>query len=222
MNEKKFKIQSFARTKGRTLTDNQSRLVRELLPKLEFKVENIHLYKDLQLEVGFGSGEHLFQKAIELPNSHFLGCEPYINGVAKLLTKIEEQKINNISIFTGDCRDIIDLCPDGTFSCVYMLFPDPWSKKKHLKRRLMQNDFLSLINRVLKVKGLFRFASDIESYAQQTLDVLRDSGKSFSLSHLRLDECVFEGNPWTNVVTKYQSKAKSAKRRLFFIEAKKN
>jgi tRNA (guanine-N7-)-methyltransferase len=125
---------------------------------------------DIWLEVGFGAGEHLLWQAQHHPNVGMIGAEPYISGVAKLLSKIDEAKTPNIRLYIDDARDIIDALPDASLGRVFILFPDPWPKTRHHKRRFVQMDLLDRLARVMKPGAELRFASDDAPYFEWTLE----------------------------------------------------
>ncbi len=120
---------------------------------------------DVWLEIGFGSGEHLLWQAERHPTIGFIGCEPFINGVSSLLGQIEASGIKTIRIHDGDAREVLDWLPDASLGRVFLLFPDPWPKKRHQKRRLLTAETVGQLARVLKPGGAFRFASDDGDYA---------------------------------------------------------
>lgn len=128
---------------------------------------------DPVLEIGFGGGEHLAAGARAAPDRGFLGCEPYENGVAKLLAAIDEEGLDNVRIHPGDARDLIDWLPNASLSRIDLLYPDPWPKTRHHKRRFVSPDNLDAMARVLKPGCEFRFASDIDSYVAWTLFEVR-------------------------------------------------
>jgi tRNA (guanine-N7-)-methyltransferase len=118
------------------------------------------------LEIGFGGGEHLAAQAAAHPEQRFIGVEPFLNGVASCLRHIEESGVTNIRLHHGDARDLIARLPDASLDLVYILFPDPWPKARHHKRRLIQPAFLDALARVLKPGGEARFATDWANYAE--------------------------------------------------------
>ncbi len=122
------------------------------------------------LEIGFGGGEHLVAQATSHPNHRFIGVEPFINGVASCLRHVEEANVQNVRLHQGDARDVIARLPDASLERVYILFPDPWPKARHHKRRLIQPDFLSELARVMKPDAELRFATDWANYAAWTLE----------------------------------------------------
>ncbi len=128
------------------------------------------------LEIGFGGGEHLVAQASAHPDQRFIGVEPFINGVASCLRHIEESGAQNIRLHQGDARDVVARLPDASLDRVYILFPDPWPKARHHKRRLIQPEFLGELARVMKPGAELRFATDWANYAAWTLEhVTRDA-----------------------------------------------
>lgn len=121
------------------------------------------------LEIGFGGGEHMIGQAARHPDIGFIGCEPFIEGMAKALGQIEDHGLTNIRLHMDDVRPIVSGLAANTLDRVYILFPDPWPKKRQQKRRLIQPDFLSDLARVLKSGGQLRFATDVKSYADEAL-----------------------------------------------------
>jgi tRNA (guanine-N7-)-methyltransferase len=121
------------------------------------------------LEIGFGGGEHLAAQAAAHAEWRFIGVEPFLNGVASCLRHIEESGVQNVRLHQGDARDVTERLPDACLARVYMLFPDPWPKARHWKRRLIQPDFIAALARVVKPGGEVRFATDWRHYAAWTL-----------------------------------------------------
>jgi tRNA (guanine-N7-)-methyltransferase len=120
------------------------------------------------LEIGFGGGEHLAHQAALQPDISFLGAEPFVNGVAKLLALIEEKNLQNVRIHDGDARDLLEVLPDHSFERIYLLYPDPWPKTRHTRRRFVSAETLKHFHRILEPGGSFLFASDIEDYVAWT------------------------------------------------------
>ena len=168
----------YGRRKGPKLSAHQAELRRTLLDKLAFDPTKPALaqfpdnVRELWLEVGFGAGEHLFQLAGENPDVGLIGAEPYEMGVAKLLTKLAAHPLNNVRIHEGDGRDIIAALPDASLSRFFLLFPDPWPKTRHHKRRFLQMEMLDELARVLKPGAELRFATDDKSYLPYALERL--------------------------------------------------
>jgi len=171
-------LRSYGRRRGKKLRPGRERLMAELLPQIavrpgtpvpdQFPPD----VRELWLEIGFGGGEHLTAQAGGNPDVGIVGCEPFMNGVAKLLSQIDEDDLKNVRIHADDARDIFPDFPDGSLDRVFILFPDPWPKTKHHKRRLIQTALLDEMARMLKDGGEFRFASDHMGYVRWVLAVL--------------------------------------------------
>ncbi len=171
-------LRSYGRTKARALKPRQAGLLDTLLPHLavpeDGSLDLDALFPDFPvatavLEIGFGGGEHLVVQAGANPGVPFIGVEPFMNGVASCLRHIEESGVTNVRIHHGDARDVIARLPDASLGRVDILFPDPWPKKRHWKRRLIQPEFVAELSRVLNVGGEVRFATDWANYAAWTL-----------------------------------------------------
>ncbi|AZO09903.1 MULTISPECIES: tRNA (guanosine(46)-N(7))-methyltransferase TrmB [unclassified Mesorhizobium] len=130
----------------------------------------------LQLEIGFGGGEHLLHRALEAPATGFIGVEPFVNGMAKMMTALTARPLGNLRVYDDDATRLLDWLPQASLDGIDLLYPDPWPKKKHWKRRFVSPANLDRFARVLKAGGRFRFASDIDSYVNWTLLACRASG----------------------------------------------
>ena len=128
------------------------------------------------LEVGFGGGEHLVHQAANNPDVGIIGAEPYINGVAMLLGKIRRARVSNLAVHAGDARDLMDVLPEASISRAFLLYPDPWPKARHHRRRFVTPEHLEPLARVLKPGAIFRVATDIEDYVRQTLEEVPKAG----------------------------------------------
>ncbi|MEQ9314751.1 MAG: tRNA (guanosine(46)-N7)-methyltransferase TrmB [Henriciella sp.] len=126
--------------------------------------------EQLWLEIGFGGGEHVSAQAKGHPEVGILASEVFIEGLAKCLSDIEEMGLQNVRLWDEDARQLVDLLPEASIDRVFILFPDPWPKKKHHKRRIIQADFLDALARIIKPGGRLRFATDVRSYADEALD----------------------------------------------------
>ncbi len=169
----------YGRAKGKALSPRQQSLFADLLPRVAVPVEGVAAGSldpqslfgrvlKIHLEVGFGGGEHLAARAAAAPETGFIGCEPFINGVAKALTGIEEGPLDNIRLHHGDARDVLDVLKSASLDLVYILYPDPWPKTRHNKRRFIGPDTLTLLARVIRPGGILRIASDIPDYIKWT------------------------------------------------------
>ncbi|MGB3719138.1 MAG: tRNA (guanosine(46)-N7)-methyltransferase TrmB [Proteobacteria bacterium] len=178
-------IRSFGRRHGRKLSARQQGLLANVLPRLRIDLEQpppenaTSLFatdaKDVWLEIGFGGGEHLIWQAEHHPNVGLIGCEPYLDGVVKVLDAVETKGLKNIRVLPDDARRLLRWLPDQSISRVFILFPDPWPKKRHWKRRLVSTQFLATLARVLKPGAELRLATDIGDYARTSLLAFRAS-----------------------------------------------
>jgi tRNA (guanine-N7-)-methyltransferase len=163
----------FGRRKGKTLRSHHSALLAELLPQLRLDLsvtaELATLFPDeverLVLEIGFGGGEHLAMRAAQDPSTGFIGCEAYVNGVAKLLALVEAEALRNVRIWDDDASAVVDWLPAASLDRVVVLYPDPWPKRRHRKRRLLGEAMLGRLARLLKPGGELHFATDIDDYS---------------------------------------------------------
>ena len=170
----------YGRRKGPKLSTHQEHLLETLLPKLTLDIrEDVdpHSYfndaiDDIWLEIGFGAGEHLYWQALQNPRVGLIGAEPFVNGVAKLLSKFEGELPHNIRLHMDDARAIIDALPDASLGRVFILFPDPWPKTRHHKRRFIQTEMLDTLARVMKAGAELRFGSDDAPVVAYTLERL--------------------------------------------------
>jgi tRNA (guanine-N7-)-methyltransferase len=159
---------------------------------------------DVWLEIGFGAGEHLLALARAHPNVGLIGAEPYEAGVAKLLTKIAEDTPTNLRLHEGDARDILSALPDGCLGRIFILFPDPWPKTRHHKRRFIQMEMLNAFARVLKPGGELRFASDDAGYTAWTLERAL-AHRTFAWTAKRPNDWKVHPVDWPQ--TRYEAKA---------------
>lgn len=207
----------YGRFKGKGLRDSQQKYLDEDLAALspgavgweenpdrtELDLEEMFPGKDVWLEVGFGGGEHMVHQAASNRDVGIIGCEPYINGVAMLLGKIRDAKVENVKVHPGDARDMMDVLPAQSISRAFLLYPDPWPKKRHHRRRFVTQEHLQPLAEVLKPGAIFRVATDIPDYVRQTLQEVPKAGF----------EWLAEGptdwrEPWEDwISTRYEQKA---------------
>ena len=159
--------------------------------------------RDTWLEVGFGGGEHVIHQAAQNPDVGIIGCEPYINGVAMLLGKVRKANVDNLRIYPGDVRDMFDVLPDGSISKAFLLYPDPWPKSRHHRRRFVTPEHLEPLARVLKSGAEFRVATDIKDYVRQTLEEVPKAG--FEWLANSANDWRDPWDDWTS--TRYEQKA---------------
>ncbi|MCB1342003.1 MAG: tRNA (guanosine(46)-N7)-methyltransferase TrmB [Pseudooceanicola sp.] len=132
--------------------------------------------RPLWVEIGFGGGEHMVHQATRNPDVAIIGAEPFVNGIAMLLGKIRAEGLTNVAIHPGDARDLFDVLPAASVERAFLLYPDPWPKKRHHRRRFVTPDHLEGLARVLKPGAVFRVATDIPDYVRQTLEEVPRAG----------------------------------------------
>jgi tRNA (guanine-N7-)-methyltransferase len=205
----------FGRRKGHPLRPRHAALYETLLPKLALDLSK-RAPADLRelfpvpvdtvrLESGFGGAEHLLAQAQANPSTGFIGSEPFVNGMAKALAGIEQHSLKNIRLSAGDATHLIDWLPAGAAARIDLLYPDPWPKRRHWKRRFVQDESLQRLARLLRPGGEFRFATDIAGYASWTLArALRSPALEWTA------ECADDWRkPWPDFGgTRYEAKAK--------------
>ena len=174
--EREFDLRSFGRRRGRKPSERQARLLRDVLPRVAVDLAEPvpATAQDVWLEIGFGGGEHLVWQARHAPDVTIIGCEPFEDGVVKVLTAIEDDALANVRIHMDDARDLLRALPEASIARAFILFPDPWPKRKHIKRRLVNAAALALLARVLRPGGELRIATDIGDYARTMLEAFRD------------------------------------------------
>lgn len=183
----------FGRRSGKPLHGRQAQLFETLMPRVEVGYRHqtdrltpltpfANSNAPLMLEIGYGGGEHLARQAMENPASNFIGAEVFANSIGKMLEKIAENDIENVRLFAFDALDLLRDLPDGALAGVYLLYPDPWPKTRHHKRRFISPMTMDELARTISPGGFLRFATDIEDYANWGLaHVLRN--KSFLWEH---------------------------------------
>lgn len=202
----------FGRRKGKRLRAQQGSLVEDLLPTL--RVDPAALadprmlfprpVREVWLEIGFGGGEHLLSRARAHPEVGFLGCEPFVNGMAKMLAAIDAEGIDTVRLWDDDATKLLPALPDAAFDRVFLLYPDPWPKRRHHKRRFVSDETVAEFARLLRPGGLFHFASDIDHYVGWTLArVTRNPGFGWTARRPSDWRDPFPGWPGT----RYEAKA---------------
>ncbi len=214
----------YGRNKGHKLSVRQAELSETLLPKLRVDLSN-PAPKDIStlfevpvsrvhFEIGFGGGEHLAWQAGRKPETGFIGCEPFVNGVAKLLMQVEDDELNNVRVFDDDARFILDWLPEESIDHMYILFPDPWHKKRHHKRRFVSTENLDKLARVMKKNAQIYLATDIGDYMRSSLIAFTRHSQ-----FLWVDGCVadWRQRPENRPVTRYEQKAFDAGRKPAYL-----
>jgi tRNA (guanine-N7-)-methyltransferase len=209
----------FGRRKGKKLRSQQAERFDTLLPQLSLDLTQpapddlAELFwfapEALRLEIGFGGGEHLIAQAEANPRTAFIGCEPFLNGMAKALAAIDDAKLTNIRLHHADAVELLDWLPAASIGRIDLLYPDPWPKRRHWKRRLIQDANIAAFARILRPGGAFHFASDSADYAAWTLlRFLRSP--DFAWTAERADDW---RKPWPGFIsTRYEQKALRASR----------
>jgi tRNA (guanine-N7-)-methyltransferase len=214
----------FGRRKGHKLRAHQAHLIEDLLPRLALDLttpapaELRALFKtpvtEVRIEIGFGGGEHLIAEAQACPDTGFIGIEPYVNGMAKILSQIETHGTENVRLLAGDAADMLVWAPDASIRRIDLIHPDPWPKRRHWKRRFVQDTTIAAMARVLKPGGEFRFVSDIDHYCAWTLAHFARSGNFFWTAE-RADDWRL---PWPNyTMTRYGRKAEREGRKAAYL-----
>ena len=214
----------FGRRKGHKLRQHQAGLIEQLLPHLALDIDaeapadarDIFdpAAQDVRLEIGFGGGEHLAAEAQNFPTTGIIACEPYVNGMAKLLAQIEAANIGNIRLFAGDAAELLAWLPEDSLSRIDLIHPDPWPKRRHWKRRFVQDRTIAAMARVLKPNGEFRFVCDIDDYCAWTLSHLARSQDFVWLAE-RADDF---RQPWPGyTMTRYGTKAAREGRKAAYL-----
>lgn len=173
-----------------------------------------HECHSVWLEIGFGAGEHLVWQAQHNPHIGLIGCEAFLNGVAKVLAVIDREALGNVRVHHGDARELIDLLGDAILDRVFLLYPDPWPKRRHWKRRFVNTETVAALHRVLRPGGELRVASDITDYIAWTLEALGRHG-GFDISSVIASERSPRPADWPP--TRYEQKAIAAERHPSYL-----
>ena len=202
-------LRSYGRLKSRPIKPRQAALVESLLPGLRIPpgpVDPKALVpgaREIWLEIGFGGGEHMAAQAARAPDVLILGAEPFQNGVASAVRHINEQGLINVRLHDGDVRELTARLPDACLDRVFILFPDPWPKSRHHKRRLVQANTVADLARLLKPGGRLRFASDVAHYVDWALEAI-SANPAFAWTATRADD--WRMPPADHITTRYEEK----------------
>ena len=218
----------FGRRKGKPLRALQTTHLETVLPLLRLDLAAAapsdirtllrHPVGEVRLEIGFGGGEHLIHRAVESPTTGFIGVEPFVNSMAKLLSRVDELELKNIRVYDDDATQVLDWLPDASLDRIDLLYPDPWPKRKHWKRRFVSEVNLDRFHRVLKPGGLFLFASDIDTYVNWTLIHCRDHG-SYQWQAEQSSDWLTPFAGWPG--TRYENKARREGRSSAYLTFRK-
>ena len=203
----------YGRSSGHKLRKGQAELVETLLPAISVpsdgEITSRRLFGDdrpLHFEIGFGAGEHLAYRADLLPDHGFIGCEPFLNGVATALGHIRDQGLANVRLHMGDALDVLRRVPDQSLLMVYLLHPDPWPKARHAKRRMMNDGPVDLIASKIKPGGEFRVATDDPTYLDWLLMIMQRHTHQFEWVNISPGEWLDYPSGWPE--TRYAAKAR--------------
>ncbi len=202
----------YGRAKGHKLRSGQQALVDEALPRVavptEGPIDAMRLFGDdrpLEVEIGFGAGEHLAGQAAMRPDHGFIGCEPFLNGVVGALGHIRDDGLTNVRLHMGDALDVIERLPDASLDRAYLLHPDPWRKARHAKRRMVNHGPLDLIAAKLKPGAEFRLGTDDPTYCRWSMMVMNQR-RDFAWQAMEAKDFLTRPDDWPE--TRYERKAR--------------
>jgi tRNA (guanine-N7-)-methyltransferase len=211
----------YGRSRGKALRAGQERLLAEALPQFSIAPEALAAGRafavpprELWLEIGFGAGEHLIEQAKANPDVGIVGCEPFLNGVAAALAGLKREQLSNVRLRRGDAQAVIEAAPDAFFSRVFILYPDPWPKRRHHKRRVIAAGMIEALARVMRGGAELRFATDIDDYAGWTLARFLAS-PDFRWAATRADDWRWPWPGWRP--TRYEAKARCESRQSVYL-----
>ena len=217
-------LRSYGRTRGRRPSAAQTRLLSDVLPKVTldlrhpFVGEAAALFARpvgaVWLEIGFGGAEHLLWQARQNPHTGLIGCEPYEDGVIKALSAIAAEQIATLRLHAGDARDVLRWLPPGSIDRAFVLFPDPWPKRRQQKRRLVNRHTLALLARVMRPGAQLRVATDIGDYVRSMMIEIAAEG-SFRWLATRPADWRERSDDWP--ATRYEQKARREGRRCYYL-----
>jgi len=212
----------YGRSSGHKLRKSQQELIERLLPQIEVpgdgEITATRLFgedRPLHFEIGFGSGEHLADRADMLPDHSFIGAEPFVNGVATALGHIRDKHLANVRLWRGDALEVLQRIPDGSLSFLYLLHPDPWPKSRHAKRRMVNDRPVELFAAKLKRDGEFRLATDDSTYLNWSLMIMQRHMAEFEWLAERPRDFLEPSGGW--IETRYGAKARRQGRRPYYL-----
>ncbi|MBY0305075.1 MAG: tRNA (guanine(46)-N(7))-methyltransferase TrmB [Sphingomonas sp.] len=212
----------YGRRQGHKLRQGQAALVEELLPEVSVPedgpLDGVRLFGDprpLQLEIGFGAGEHLAGQASANPGTGFIGCEPFLNGVVGALGHIRDGTLANVRLHMGDALTVLERLPDASLERVYLLHPDPWRKARHAKRRMINNGPLDLIHAKLQPGGEFRLGTDDPTYCRWSMMIM-NARRDFAWQAGSAADFLTRPADWPE--TRYERKARRQGREVWYFK----
>ncbi len=202
----------YGRRQGHKLREGQASLVEQLLPRVSVPetgpLDSRTLFGDdrpVEVEIGFGAGEHLAGQASARPDHGFVGCEPFLNGVVGALNHIRDDELANVRLHMGDALEVIERFPDASLERVYLLHPDPWRKARHAKRRMMNHGPMDLIAAKLRPDGEFRLGTDDPTYCRWAMMIM-DQRRDFAWQAQTAADFLTRPADWPE--TRYERKAR--------------
>ena len=212
----------YGRSSGHKLRQGQQELIDRLLPEIavaaEGEVSSQSLFGDdrpLHFEIGFGSGEHLVYRADLLPDHGFVGCEPFLNGVATALGHVRDGPLKNVRLHMNDALEVLRRVPDGNLLMLYLLHPDPWPKARHAKRRMVNDGPVGLFADKIKPGGELRIATDHPVYLEWTLTIMQRHAHRFEWSAEKPADFLHPSGGW--IETRYGAKSRREGRRPYYL-----
>jgi tRNA (guanine-N7-)-methyltransferase len=221
---KKAFIKTYSRKGGRNITEVKTGLLKEFLPQININAteqrdliakELFPNAEQVWLEIGFGCGEHLVAHAETNPNVGLVGCEVYLRAFSTCLKQVYDKSLSNVKLFNDDARMLLESITDEQLDRIFLLFPDPWPKKRHIKRRMVNPQTLDIFFRVLKKGGTVRVATDHNTYKEHTLETFKEYGK-FKPLFKSEDELTLQ--PQDHFQTRYQAKNLAGAKQAFFMD----
>lgn len=220
------RIRSFVRRDSR-MTEGQQRAFDLFWPRYGLSEKNVIDFTECfqreaprVLEIGFGTGHSLLEMAKSHPEQDFIGIETHLPGVGSLLSGMEKNNVENIHIFHADAVDVLTNCiPNNSFDVAQIFFPDPWPKRKHHKRRLIQPPFINLLTEKIKKGGTLHLATDWEDYAAHMMNVLSQNPQLINLFGA---ECYADRSSQRPIITRFEQRALQEKRLLLELQFQKN
>ena len=213
----------YGRSSGHKLRQGQQELIDRLLPDIsvpaEGEISSQTLFGDnrpLHFEIGFGSGEHLAYRADLLPDHGFVGCEPFLNGVATALGHVRDGPLRNVRLHMNDALEVLRRVPDGSLTMAYLLHPDPWPKARHAKRRMVNDGPVRLFADKLKRGGELRIATDHPVYLEWTLSVTQRHTAQFEWLAEKPSDFLDPPSGW--IETRYGAKSRREGRRPYYLK----
>jgi tRNA (guanine-N7-)-methyltransferase len=208
-------LRSFGRRRGRKPSTRQAALLRDVLPRIAFDPARVAQEAgEAWLEIGFGGGEHFLWQARQHPGVRLIGCEPYEDGVIKVLDAVEKDGLRNVAVHMGDARDVVRGLPPASLTRAFILCPDPWPKRKHRKRRLVNRTLLGLLAGAMRPGAELRIATDIGDYARTMLEAFAGEERFAWQAESPADWRV-RPSDWPE--TRYEAKAAAAGRRRYYF-----